>query len=250
MKTTCYNEEQIDSIFKEAYKTLSIKNAVNISVEEYHKPTTMKQLGFWFSCICSAVRDFYHSQGDNSWTTEAVKDLFYQTLSPKVRMVRFNGGIYEHPLHISEMDRQQMSEFIDNSLKLIERAKCFGGLILHPSVRFCWVHNIKDDDIRNINKKELPRKCPEYLEYVRGQCCLCCGKFGCEAHHIKETEKSGVARKADDWQTLSLCSECHRFYHTKGQDWFNERIKWILKYITLDEFCLINYNRWKNHIGG
>jgi len=248
MKITCYNENQLDAVFRNAYNELNSKKAVNITVEEYHKPHTIRQLGFWFSCICNSVCDFYHRQGDNSWTTEAVKDLFYQALSQKVKMTKLNGDIYEHPLHLSEMDRQQMSEFIDRSLKLIENAECFNGLILHPSIRFCWVHNITVDDIKNIDIKSFPRKCPEYLEYIRGQCCLCCGKFGCEAHHIRETENAGIARKADDYQVISLCPDCHRYYHIKGEEWFNEKIHWILKYMRLEEFCAINFNRWRNHL--
>lgn len=248
MKTTIYNEEQLDAIFKKAYDDLMVKKAVNITIEDYHKATTLRQLGFWFSCICSAVRDFYHLRGEEGWTTSAVKDLFYQTLSPKVKMVKLNGEVYEHPLHISEMNREQMSKFIDDSLLLIERANCFKGLILHPSVRFCWVHNITKEDIRNIDYKSFPRKCPEYLEYVRGQCCLCCGQFGCEAHHIRESEEAGVARKADDWETVPLCKLHHFAYHNKGREWFEDKIHWILKYMDLDDFCKVNFNRWRNHI--
>ena len=248
MRTTCFNEEQLDKILQNAYELLKAKKAVNINVEEYHKPTTLRQLGFFFGCICDAVKDYYWQKGDDTWTTEAVKDLFYQALSPKVKMVKLNGDLYEHPKHLSEMDRKEMSDFIDGSLKLIEKANCFKGLILHPSIRFCWVHNMTKDDLHNLDTRNLPRKCPEYLEYVRGQCCISCGQFGSEAHHIRESEEAGVARKADDWQTIPLCNTCHRFYHTKGKDWFNDKIHWILTYMTLSEFCAINYNRWKNHL--
>lgn len=247
MKATCYNEEQLDKIFQKAYQDLKEKKAVNISVEDYHKPTTMKQLGFWFSCIANAVKDFYFEKTKETWTTQCVQDLFYDAVSPRVIMKRLNGGVYEHPLHISEMDRGQMSEFIDNSLTMVEKAKCFEGLVLHPSVRFCWVHNIQPEEIRQIERGKFPRKCPEYLEHIRKQCCLCCGQYGCEAHHIRESEEAGVARKANDWETISLCPDCHRMYHVKGQEWFREQIGWILKYIDLDDFCAVCFNRWKNH---
>ena len=217
MKITCYNEEQLDKIFKKAYEDLLLKKAVNITVEDYHKPTTRKQIGFWFAGLCGDVKDFYYQKTGEVWSEEAIKDIFYQALSPKIKMTRLNGQTMEHPLHISEMDREQMSKFIDDSLRLIERANCFKGLILHPSTRFCWVHNITPEDIRIIDVNKFPRKNPEYLEYVRGQCCLSCGQYGCEAHHIRETEEAGVARKANDWETISLCPTCHRFYHTKGQ---------------------------------
>lgn len=245
MKITIYNEATLDNVCKEMYTLLGEKKAINLSYEEYHKPKSKKQLGFFFAAICDAVVDFYHKQGLDEWTTNAVKELFYQAVSPKRKMIRFNGDVYDYSLRISEMDMKQMSDFIDNVLILIERAPCFKNLILTPDVRYCWVHNITSDDL-NILRFKGPRKCPEYLEYRRKQCCIVCGAYGCEAHHLRETEESGVARKADDWQTISLCREHHRMYHTKGNKWLEQQIGWILKYMTLEEFCYICYNRWEN----
>lgn len=245
MKITIYNEATLDNVCKEMYALLGEKKAINLSYEEYHKPKSKKQLGFFFAAICDAVVDFYHKQGLDEWTTSAVKELFYQAVSPKKKMVRFNGDIYDYSLRMSEMDMKQMSEFIDGVLNLIERANCFKDLILTPDVRYCWVHNISQDDLRGL-EFNFERNCPEYLEYRRKQCCIVCGAFGCEAHHIRETDEAGVARKADDWQTISLCREHHRMYHTKGQKWLNEQIGWILKYMTLEEFCACCFQRWKS----
>lgn len=245
MKITIYNEATLDNVCKEMYALLGEKKAINLSYEEYHKPKSKKQLGFFFAAICDAVVDFYHKQGLDEWTTSAVKELFYQAVSPKRKMVRFNGDIYDYSLRMSEMDMKQMSDFIDGVLNLIERASCFKDLILTPDVRYCWVHNISQDDLRAL-ELNFERKCPEYLEYRRKQCCIVCGAFGCEAHHIRETDEAGVARKADDWQTISLCREHHRMYHTKGQRWLNEQIGWILKYMTLEEFCACCFQRWKS----
>lgn len=245
MKITCYNESMLDSVCKDMYRLIEEKKAINVSFEEYHKPKSKKQLGFFFAAICDAVVEFYHQQGLDEWTTNAVKELFYSAVSPKRKMVRFNGDVYDYSLRMSEMDMKQMSEFIDNVLNLIERAPCFKNLVLTPDVRNCWVHNITDEDLRMLEFNG-ERKCPEYLEYRRKQCCIVCGAFGCEAHHIRETEEAGVARKADDWETISLCREHHRMYHTKGRKWLEEQISWILKYMTLEEFCAICFNRWKN----
>lgn len=245
MRITCYNEAMLDNACKEMYELLNQKKAINVSFEESHKPKSKKQLGFFFSAICNAVVEFYHKNGLDEWNESAVKELFYTAVSPRVKMVRFNGSVYDYAMRISEMDMKQMSEFIDNVLTLIEKAPCFRDLVLTPDVRHCWVHNITKDDLHNLAMKG-ERKCPEYLEYRRKQCCIVCGRFGCEAHHIRETEEAGVARKADDWETISLCQEHHRMYHTKGQKWLNEQIGWILKYMTLEEFCAICFGRWKN----
>ena len=246
MKITCYNENMLEKVCSEMYLLLDQKKAINVSFEEYHKPKTKKQVGFFFAAICEAVVDYYHKMGLDEWNENAVKELFYSAVSPKKKMVRFNGEIYDYSMRISEMDRKQMAEFIDNVLILIERAECFKDLILTPDVRHCWVHNVDIDDIRNIQRQKFPRIDREYLEYRRKQCCIVCGRFGCEAHHIRETDEAGVARKADDWMSLSLCAEHHRMYHIRGQKWLYEQIGWVLKYMDLEDFCACCYNRWKS----
>jgi hypothetical protein len=233
---------------------MSITEEVNALVKEVAEKARLKEGDLLvIGCSTSAVQGELigtHSSidlGAQLWqgVESAVKELFYTAVSPRVKMVRFNGSVYDYAMRISEMDMKQMSEFIDNVLTLIEKAPCFRDLVLTPDVRHCWVHNITKDDLHNLAMKG-ERKCPEYLEYRRKQCCIVCGRFGCEAHHIRETEEAGVARKADDWETISLCQEHHRMYHTKGQKWLNEQIGWILKYMTLEEFCAICFGRWKN----
>ena len=247
MQFTIYNQLQLDTAVKEMYRLLEEQKGVNISFEPCTKGKTKNQLGFWFKCLCGAVVDFYRNQlGDKSWTKEAVKDQFYEYLSPRTKLTTLGGKMYEHPKHISEMDREEMSEFIDKTITVIERAKCFEGLILHPSVRNCWIHTITDEEIRAVDEKKFPRKCPEYLEYRRHQCCICCGSYGCHAHHIRESESSGMGFKANDWETLSMCPACHVKYHTFGRGWFDEQVKWILDYIDLEDFVKCSFSRWYN----
>lgn len=236
----------LEKVCSEMYRLLEEKKAINISFEEYHKPKTKKQVGFFFAAICSAVVDFYHKMGLREWNEKVVKEFFYFLVSPKQKMMRPNGEIYDYTMGISDMDRSQMAEFIDNVLITMERSDYFKDIILTPDVRHCWVHNVKLDDIRNIEKKKFPRIDKEYLEYRRKQCCIVCGRFGCEAHHIRETDNAGVARKADDWETISLCPEHHRMYHIRGQKWLESQISWILNYMDLEDFCACCYNRWKN----
>lgn len=246
MKITVYNENMLDNVCSEMYKLLENNKAVNLSYEEYHSPKTKKQMGFFFAAICDAVVEYYHQRGLNEWNVNAVKELFYNAVSPKKKMVRFNGEIYDYSMRISEMNRQEMAEFIDNVLILIERAECFKDLILTPDVRHCWVHNVDIVDLKSIDKWNFPRRNSEYLEHRRKQCCIVCGRFGCEAHHIRETDDAGMALKANDWETISLCQEHHRMYHTKGNKWLFGQIQWILKYMDLEDFCACCYNRWKS----
>ena len=87
-KLTCYNESMLDNVCSEMYALIGEKKAINVSYEEYHKPKTRKQLGFFFAAICEAVVDFYHQQGCKEWNRNAVKNLFYSYVSPRVKMVK------------------------------------------------------------------------------------------------------------------------------------------------------------------
>lgn len=246
MKTVVHNQQQLDVIVQDLYRILEEKRAVNVEYYEYKEPKTKRQLGFIFGALVSAIVDFYHSNGDDSWNESAVCDLLYQTLSPKIKMTRLNGSIYEHPLRISEMNKEQMSEFIDNTITMIDRAKCFNGLILHPSVRNTWIHHLSREDILNVRSMKFPEKCNEYLAYRRSQCCLICGKYGCEAHHIRESENAGVGKKANDYETISLCKLCHAKYHDIGSEQFRKSLWWILEYISLEDYVKICFSRWYN----
>ena len=247
-----YNESMLDAAVRQIYKDFESMKEMNLVWEKKYKDKTVKQNAFFWGALVCSVQDYFLLKGIE-YKAEDIKNNFYSAISymderfrRKVR--RFNGEEYEVPLRISEMDSETMGRFIDRAIWLIENAPMFKGLVLHPSIKNTWVHNIKPEDIRNIDSRNFPRKCQEYLEYIRGQCCLVCGQFGCEAHHIRESEEAGTARKADDWEAISLCPSCHRYYHTKGKEWFDDKIHWILKYMDLDDFCKVNYNRWRNHI--
>lgn len=245
-KFVAYNQQQLDIAYQEMCRVLEETHAINLDFSEYKKPKTKKQLGFMFGCIVGAVLEFYHKLGDKSWTEKAVCRLFYDALSPKIKMVKLNGDIFEYPKQISEMNREEMSNFIDDCIHLIDRAKCFQGLVLHPSVRNTWIHNVTLDDILAIDSNKFPRKCPEYLEYRRKQCCIICGKYGCEAHHIRESEDAGISRKANDWETISMCKLCHAKYHDCGSKQFKDSLWWILDYLDLNDFVKCQFSRWYN----
>lgn len=244
MRTVIYNQSQLDTICQEMYNLLKEKKALNVDFFEYSKKRTLKQNGFLFGCIVRAILDFYKEKGDNSWTEQAVCDVLYQCVAPKVKMVRFNGDFYEHSKHISEMDREEMSSFIDNCIKLIDMASCFKGLILHPSIRNTWVNHITEEELKNLDTSKFSRECPEYLEYRRKESCLVCGRYGSQAHHIRESDSSGVGIKANDWETISLCPICQAKYHDTSSEWFKKEIWWILQNISLEQYVAICYQRW------
>lgn len=251
MQTVVYNEKQLEVIIGDMFNRFYEYKSLDISYDKPYKEKTLKQLGYFFGGLVSAVKDYYHSLGDE-WEVEDIKENFYQACSKlDERLIkevrRFNGDVYQVPKRLSEMDIEEASNFIDKSVWLIDNAKCFKDLILHPSLRYTWIRHISKDDILEASKQPLPRICPEYLEHTRKQACLCCGVNNhSQVHHIKLTGLSGTAYKADDWACIPLCEKCHLGeLHQKGQEEFYKNLEWITKYISLLDFCRIRFLKWK-----
>lgn len=242
-----YNQKQLGVIINDMYNRLSEYGSLSLSYDKPFNNKTTKQMGFFFGALCDSIRDFYREQGD-IWDVNDIKENFYSAVShiderflKKCR--RFNGEEYVVPKRLSEMDREEVSRFIDLSVQLVDSAKCFRGLILHPSIRYTWVRHITPDEIRNIGT--LPRIDTAYLEHTRKQACLWCGIANkSEAHHLKEAGFTGTAYKADDPLVIPLCHSCHRDLHTRGVDAFLNDCQWITKYMPLIDFCRVRYSRY------
>lgn len=249
-----YNKQMLDVVIKDIFNKFDEYKELEISYDKPAKDKTKRQLGFWFGALAKAIRDFYKEQGDER-TIDEIKENFYCACSYmderlKKKAKRFNGEIYEIPKRLSEMDRDEASLFIDSSLRLIDKAKCFQGLILHPSIRYTWIKNISTDEIIEANRWEFQREDKEYLKYQRNQACLWCGKqHQTEAHHLRDLGYCGTGYKIGDWGTIPLCHDCHiNNLHSKGKESFMESINWITRYLSLDVFCKICYNRYKQKI--
>lgn len=69
--------------------------------------------------------------------------------------------------------------------------------------------------LRPVPKPITLRSAP-YLAYVRSHpCCLCGRSEGVEAHHW--SHHGGVmGAKVDDYRTVPLCTEHHRYWHDHG----------------------------------
>jgi hypothetical protein len=80
------------------------------------------------------------------------------------------------------------------------------------------------------------KRLPAYLEYIRLQPCLRCGRKGGEAHH-EPFGLNAVGAKPPDTHAIPLCPACHRIRHQTGQAtfWDNQVEKILphmLKYLT------------------
>jgi hypothetical protein len=57
-----------------------------------------------------------------------------------------------------------------------------------------------------------------HCNFVRGHACSNCGTTSAiEVAHVRNGSGAGVGQKPDDWNTLSLCRECHALQHTLGE---------------------------------
>jgi DNA recombination protein Rad52 len=68
---------------------------------------------------------------------------------------------------------------------------------------------------------------PEHLRFVASKGCLVCGKNRSQAHHLRFTQPSAMARKVSDEFTVPLCPDHHRDLHRHG----DEQAWWRLKAI-------------------
>lgn len=254
MQTVVNNIPQLDVIIRDMYNRFYEYSCLAISYDKPFKDKTVRQLGYIFGGLIDSVIDFYRGQGI-VWEKDDVKENFYQACSKiedsLLRTVkRFNGDTYQVPKRLSEMNLDEASLFIKKCLWLIDNARCFKGLILHPSLRYTWIRHVTADELQRANNLSYPRSCPEYLAHTRQQACLCCGVMNqTEVHHLKLNGESGIGYKADDWLSIPLCHDCHlKELHQHGQETFYKNLEWITKYISLIEFCRLRYIRWLNKL--
>jgi hypothetical protein len=96
----------------------------------------------------------------------------------------------------------------------------------------------------------LPRKIPKspkrssrwrsiaHCNFVRshGCCSPGCGLGPIEAAHVRVGSGAGTGQRPDDWNTISLCTACHREQHRVGERTF-EKVRGIDLSALADEFA-------------
>ena len=92
------------------------------------------------------------------------------------------------------------------------------------------IQRVYDSGMRPV-PKPVTLTSPAYLAYVRKHpCCLCGRSEGIEAHHW--SHHGGVmGAKVDDYRTVPLCTEHHRYWHDHGTLPGHDRVgsEWLLR---------------------
>ncbi len=91
------------------------------------------------------------------------------------------------------------------------------------------IQRVYDSGMRPVPKPVTLRSEP-YLAYVRKHPCCLCGASPSEAHHW--SHHGGVmGAKVDDYRTVPLCQEHHRYWHDHGTLPGHDRVgsEWLLR---------------------
>ncbi len=92
------------------------------------------------------------------------------------------------------------------------------------------MQRVYDQSFRPV-PKPVTLTSPAYLAYVRQHpCCLCGRSEGIEAHHWSH-HGSVMGSKVDDYRTVPLCTEHHRYWHDHGTLPGHDRVgsEWLLR---------------------
>lgn len=247
MHTTIRNPEQLANHIAEIRKMVEDGKVINLSYDVASKPKTKAQVGFFFKALCGQITDYFNSCGFNVDVADVKHGLYSQVSEIVPAMVcdkMLFGGI-PRIKHIPEMDRGLMSEFINGVFFVLDNNPMYFGLKLTPDTYFNWVFHLEEEAIKSAEMAELPQRDAKYLEYRRTQPCIICGiQHRSEAHHLRDTRLCGIAEKAPDWASFSLCHDCHMsIAHGTG---FKDRMSWLP--IDIITFCKLCYTRWYNNM--
>lgn len=243
MNVTIYNKAQAKQILSGLFYNIADGKEYRLSFEEVKQAKTKKQLGFIFGGIVKSLCLFFNDYGYN-FTPEQIKEWLYSEIGVRETLFLPNGQQKEIIKTLSGMDKAEVSKFIFDVLRFIDESDALVNFILPVDLRYCWVHNIDERIIEEVQQLKYPELDEKYLNYQRKQHCIRCGKVGHQAHHIKRG--SGLGRKNPDWFTIPICSECHQYLHSSvGEDAFLQEIKYIHNGLDIRLFCRVAYYLWK-----
>lgn len=246
MNRTVTTLDFLKNVFHDAHNMLNEHGSVNITYEKTSKMKTKKQLGFFFGGLAGVIKRWKREYVGEEMTTDEIKTSLYRECAPKTDRIDLRGNPYVHTLTIKQMDRKQLSEFIQDVIEHIDND--LEGCILTPDLRYSWTQSVTKADIdeARYESRRWKKEDPAYRSYQGKQACINCGKFGCHAHHVRDAKDSGTGIKPPDCYTIATCPGCHKFLHDHGDESFYNSLSTLLNGLHIKDFCLINYSKYYN----
>jgi len=217
MYFTVFNKENAKKIFFHILSILRDGKAYNILIEEVKRFKTHKQLKFFFGCIVKPLSDYYFSLGygineHTPYNSEMTKLIIYDEVGLCQDVDLPSGKTITEPIiSLSKMTVEQASKFITAVIHWVDvKTDC----ILPVAIRYCWLLSVDDETIYRAQNSKFPNRDPSFLNHIRSQPCIYCGRAPIEgmrneAHHVKGVFKDCPDIIPPDYCAVPACHNCH-----------------------------------------
>lgn len=217
MSHTASNKELAKNLIASSLSKITDGKVYNISIEEVKKLKTHKQLRFFFGGVAKPLSEYYFSIGygideNTPYDSEMTKLIIYKEIGLCKKIEIPSGGYIEKPfITLSEMSVEQASKFISAVIHWVDtKTDCK----LPPFVRYCWLLAVDENTIQRAKDYIFPNRDPSYLNFVRSQPCIYCGRIPIEGlrnevHHVKGVDKRCPDIIPPDWCGVPACHNCH-----------------------------------------
>jgi len=256
MAFSVQNRELAKNILSSSLSKITDGKTYNITIEEVKQLKTRKQLKFFFGGIVKTLSAYLFDLGygideNTPYDSEMVKLIIYRKVGLYEKIETIDNEIIERPiLTLSQMTIEQASKFITAVITWIDtKTDC----ILPPALRYCWLLDVDQDTIYRAKTSKFPNRDPSFLNYIRSQPCIYCGRIPRdgvrnEAHHCKNVFRDCPDIIPPDFSAIPLCTNCHTG-SVRVQDMQPDKLEKRIPTFSykLKLFLLLNYLRWREH---
>lgn len=239
MNFSCSNVNYLKNVLKTCLNSYKQGTTINISYDIAYQPKTLKQLRFIFGGLIKAICRCFQSVGYD-YPPYVIKEWLYQELGIYNLETLPNGEQFYSKKTLSDMTKNEASEFIEKIIFFIDSSEIFEGFILPPDLRYCWTHNIENSSINNIKNLNLPNFDTDFLIHQSRLTCIRCGVKGGMVYHLKKNMKR-------DYFSLPMCPKCFNLIDSHGESLLNKDLKSVLNGLNIDDFCKYNYFLYKKY---
>jgi len=239
MNFVCSNEKYLRNVLKTCLNAYEYGATVNVSFDIVKQTKTLKQLGFIFGGLIKAINKYFHNCGYD-YPIYVLKEWLYQECGVYKTETLPNGKTFQSNKTLSEMSKNEASDFIEKVIFYIDNSEIFDGFILPPELRYCWTHNVDNEKLQTIKKFSFPNFDSYYLRHQSRLTCIRCGTHGGMIYHLNRNYKR-------DYLSVPLCANCYDYVTTHGESYLIKDIKAVLNGLFIDDFCLYAYYLYTKH---